>query len=138
MNASYWLFSIGVLLVGNAFITKHTINKEKRYQKRIDELEEMNEKLLLGDLGVKSLAQDMRGNTDIELSGSVLHLFAASFISQFRGHGATNYLEVSFVDREENQQYTLLMQKKSGLTPSEKNAVLTKEIEELKEKLNEK
>lgn len=137
MNASYWFFSIGAILVANAFITKHTRNKEKKHQERINELEEMNKKLLLGDLGIKSLTQDIQGNTDIKLSGSVLHLFAVSFINQFRGHGATNYLEVSFIDKEENQQYTLLMQKKSGLTPSEKNAVLTKEIEELKEKLNE-
>ena len=62
----------------------------------------------------------------LKLEGSILHVFAAGFVHHFHAQGATNFLEVEFVDpKEPNERYTLTIQRLKGLRPAIKASLTT-------------
>ncbi len=75
-------------------------------------------------------------NLSARLSGGAIHVLSDALVSCFKGSGAINHLECNFEDPEDNEQYTLLMQKKPGITQGEKIAGLEQEVAELREALN--
>lgn len=106
--------------------------KYKQQQKRIKELEDKVQQLLMDDLNMMDWSLNEYNGMDIKLEGSIVHIIAASLVEQFKGHNGINYVEFRFVDKETNEMYTLLMQKQSGLSPVEKAAKLEAELEALK------
>ncbi|AUR83520.1 coil containing protein [Vibrio phage 1.036.O._10N.286.45.C3] len=74
-------------------------------------------------------------NLSARLSGGAIHLLAGALVSCFKGSGAINHLECSFEDPDNEEQYTMLMQKKSGITQGEKIDRLQQENAELREAL---
>lgn len=75
-------------------------------------------------------------NLSAQLSGSSIHVLADALTSCFKGSGAINHLECSFEDSSDGEQYTLLMQKKSGITQGEKISNLQEENKQQRESLD--
>ncbi|WP_447838268.1 hypothetical protein [Aeromonas salmonicida] len=73
---------------------------------------------------------------NISMSGMALQMVAASFASQFKSNGATNYLELSG-NHPETGPFTITMQRTHGLTPAQKLAAMTKQRDVLLEALND-
>jgi|GEM_PF-5388930 len=73
--------------------------------------------------------------SNIKIHGGLLTLFANSFVDTFEDQGAVNYLEMTFRHRASGEEYTLLMQKKSGLTQGDKNEELMKHLAEAEQKI---
>ncbi|MGD1524001.1 hypothetical protein [Vibrio harveyi] len=109
----------------------------RRKQKKIEELEDKIQQLLMDNINIKDWSLNEYNGMDIKLEGSIVHIIAASLVEQFRGHNGINYVDFGFVDKEENQRYSLLMQKVSGLTPTEKATKLEAELAEITAKFNE-
>lgn len=80
------------------------------------------------DIYLKGMTQE-EGGVSMQLEGSPLHIIAASIIEQFKGIGADNYLEIKFNEKDTQELFTLTVQKASGMTPADKVAELTKELE---------
>ena len=59
-------------------------------------------------------------NLSARLSDGAIHVLADALVSCFKGSGAINHLECNFEDPDSAEQYTMLMQKKSGITQGEK------------------
>lgn len=104
------------------FTSKNSIIEKQA--KRIAELEENLNKIAMGEL---TISEVIAGNNQMSLNieGSIMHLLADSFIELFKGNGATNYIESTFADSEDNEEYVITLQKRSGTTPSQKVAQLT-------------
>ena len=65
-------------------------------------------------------AEVSEDNLSARLSGGAIHVLTDALVSCFKGSGAINHLECNFEDPDDKEQYTLLMQKRSGVTQGEK------------------
>lgn len=70
------------------------------------------------------------GALDIQMQGGACSILAASFAGQFKGSGATNFLELSF-KHQEIGEFTVTMQRKQGETPSQQTAKIKAQRDEL-------
>ncbi|MEN2271657.1 hypothetical protein ACEUKD_23620 (plasmid) [Vibrio diabolicus] len=57
-------------------------------------------------------------NIDDELKRSMLHNFAAAFVGYFKHKKANNYQFLDYEDSEPNQQFSIVIQKENGQTPT--------------------
>ncbi|EGQ9765522.1 hypothetical protein ACXWHK_003656 [Vibrio alginolyticus] len=57
-------------------------------------------------------------NIDEELKRSLLHNLAAAFVGYFKHKKANNYQFLDYVDSALNQQFSIVIQKESGQTPT--------------------
>jgi hypothetical protein len=75
-------------------------------------------KALVDDQQAKTLITDinLKGGLNMSLTGGFAGVMASIFADQFRGSGATNYLEISFAD-ELGLELTVTLQKKTGKSP---------------------
>lgn len=70
-----------------------------------------------------------KGGFEIGLTGLAGQLLAASFAGQFAGTGATNFLEIN-MSHPDIGEFSVTMQKSSGLTPAAMKAQAEKERDE--------
>jgi hypothetical protein len=83
------------------------------------------------DSSLKLILADFRDDKEavIKLRSEFLPLVADHMLAWFRAEGGVNYVELSVMPSD-REVYTLCMQKKSGLTPAEKNVELRRALEE--------
>ncbi|MBE3722872.1 hypothetical protein HJ202_21400 [Vibrio parahaemolyticus] len=60
----------------------------------------------------------MDENVSDETKRSMLHNFAAAFVGYFKHKRANNYQFLDYLDSELNQQFSIVIQKENGLTPT--------------------
>jgi hypothetical protein len=81
------------------------------------------------------------GKTEIEYKSEKFRQFVSNVILfMFKQDNGTNYVEFNFVDQDK-EEFSCLIQKKSGKTPAEMNTVIRNEysarITELQNEINE-
>lgn len=74
------------------------------------------------------------GDFQMQLSGLACQMLAASFAGQFKGSGATNYLEMGMT-HEELGPFTVTMQRRDGKTPAQFRAEAEAERDALRAQL---
>lgn len=72
----------------------------------------------------------------LSITGLASQMLANAFAGQFKGSGATNYLELSF-EHPDVGQFTVTMQKVSGKTPGRLKAEASQLADQLKHHLRE-
>lgn len=118
-------------------------SKIKSQQQLIIGLESKVKQLLTENLNMDDWNPNEFNGVDVRLEGSMAHIISASLVQQFKASDAVNYIEFRFEDRTDNNQiYTMLMQKEGALSPAlknieleKKNADLEKQVSELKSQL---
>jgi DNA-directed RNA polymerase subunit L len=71
------------------------------------------------------------GKLDINFKHPLFAIICSELVKTFDDYGGTNYVEFT-MEHETRGKFSVLIQKKDGLTPAEKNTELKKEIDRLK------
>lgn len=87
------------------------------------------------DIKLKKLVLDESG-LNMQFQGTPMHLVAEAFASQFKESGATNYLEMSLI-HDDIGEFVVTMQRKQGLTPSQKLADCEQQLQSAKAEIDE-
>ena len=77
------------------------------------------------------------GQTSATFEHPLIQEIAKIFVDTFKGSGGINYVGCTVTDKRDGETYELIMQKKSGKTPSEVNEDLKARIAELERTLKE-
>jgi hypothetical protein len=97
----------------------------KKQRVEIEKLQDQLVDAMVGDIKITEFVA-REEELGLKLEGSILHVFAAGFVHHFHAQGATNFLEVEFVDpKEPNERYTLTIQRLKGLRPAIKASLTT-------------
>lgn len=83
---------------------------------------------------INGMSPDDDGGYGIQMNGLACQLMAAAFAGQFKGSGATNYLELGF-DHPETGPMMITMQRRHGKTPAQLKTEAEAERDELAQKL---
>jgi len=87
-------------------------------------------------INVENMTVEQGNITKALLSGSPVSLLIAGVMEMFeKSPKAENYLSFQFGTKEDYKKYEVIFQKAAGLTPAQKNVVLTKKVEDLVEVL---
>lgn len=102
-----------------------------------EEIRDLRQQLVKGELS-KDVMKKMvleNGMAELTMEGNIMHVFSYSFIELFRKSNAVNYLESTFTDVDNGEDYVVTMQKVSGITPAGKANALEVRCQELEDKI---
>lgn len=93
----------------------------------------------LAEDGIAPVIKSMRfedGSFNMEVVGPFVEAMSTAFVAQFKAGGATNFMEMSFYERDEPfQRYILTVQKAGAKSPADKLRGAERRVAELEAQL---
>lgn len=102
-----------------------------------EEIRDLSQQLVKGELSKDTIKKMVleNGMAELTMEGNIMHVFSYSFIELFRKSNAVNYLESTFTDVDNGEDYVVTMQKVSGITPAVKANALEVRCQDLETKI---
>lgn len=110
-----------------------TILKTRQLKQQVKDLESFIEDITKDELHITEMKY-REGRLDLTATHRFGHAIINAFVSIFKSAGSDNYLEMNAY-REDVGHFTVTIQRKRGITPAERAAILQERVWELETQL---